>query len=578
LAFFEEMTGRLWMVYLGVAMGASGAAILLAYAATVCWETVCWFAARFGKDLVKLVLWLGCLAAAYSHLSFAISYPCDARLTVDFANQWLMGRMFLEDQGHNLYLAGPQKEVLRSGYVVPSEHEAMFRDIVLKGMHNTGEGNRPLREVEGPLYPPVMALFMAVYAWQDPQIAAPDIILVYVMLTFVSGWLIQWGTRGRLWASAATLLILGFPNYYHGLCLGQNSYFTIFLVVAGWALWARNHPWLGGFVWSMLAYKAVFAVALLWVPLVLLRGRVLLGMMLGGALWCVATLPFCLAPHERHLFVCDPETGSWRWDFDRDRIDRMLQPWFRWLEVGKNASFAYDCDWNWVWMSRDLYSLPRRACWETDTFAAHFRYALYIQKAEMRPHPRYGECAMLHLDGDRWVAVQEVHARPAPHLPESPPDLGSYFGWKLNPTLLSRLLLGGVVAVTVLMFALLWVMRWARGLGLTISPQGPGTAFALMGGLLSCFHFMHYDLLPMALPVALLWASLGSARRFGWRVAAWCVQVLLTVGMIACALDLSVGTNSITRLPFETFGAILIWIWCGVRMLVEETRQSPQDA
>jgi hypothetical protein len=571
LAFFDDMTTRMWLLYLGAFLGVLGGALLGGYVGVMAWSSIRWAAGRFGKPLLSLLLWCASLGLGYSHIQYCWQF--DQRVTVDFSNQWLMGRMFTENQGHNLYLAKPQNEVLGTGYQDPHDRYQMYHDIVLKGMHNTGEGGQPRNEIEGPLYPPTMSLFMATIAWRDPLDASRELVLFYVVLTFAAGGLVYWGTGGRIWGSAATLLFLGFPNYYHGLYLVQNSYFTLFLVVAGWALWARGYQWSGGFVWSCLAYKAVFAVALLLAPILLLRWRVFAGMVLGGTMWCIATLPFCLPPEDRHLFAKDPATGRWELDFDRERFDRMLDPWFRWLEVGKHASLCYDRDYNWIWMSRDLYALPRRACWEPDVFKAQWRSAFYLQERFQWLDPKDNRWkVVVRLDSGENVDTQAIFSRPDPsRREETHEDVGTYFGWKICPTILSRALLFGMIGVTVLTFAVFWFVRWWRGLTLTLSPHGPCTAFAILAGLLSCFHFIHYDLLPMALPVALLWAGLGSAGGGRWRIAVWFWQSLLSAAMIVCGIELAFGPNSVTRLPFETFVALLLWMWCGVRMLVEES-------
>jgi len=558
-----------WL-YAGLAVGAVAVALLVTAFGWQKQESRRQFVARFARHLLKAVLWAGCAALLWSHLH-TIGRK-DGRHTVDFAGQWLMGRMLVEGQGHNLYLVQPQDEVLRQGYPIDQEHFLMRFSILLKLGRNSDENFNPLNEVEGPLYPPPAALVFVPLALQDPETSIKSVQYLYVGLTLASAWLVYWGTRGRIWASAAMLLMLGFPSYPHGLALGQNAVLTTFLVVAGWALWARGYPWWGGLVWSCLAYKPVFALALLWVPLVLLRWRVFFGMVLGGVLWCAATLPFCLAPEDRHLFVHHPETENWAWNFDGDKAQRMLQPWLRWLEVGNRAAVVYDQDSRWIWLSRDLYALPRRRCWEPDTLFAHLRHIVYPHDVERHRHPKYGRRAYLVLPDGRRHYTEAIHARFPSDDPDAPADMGRYFGLEANPSYVSRALLGGWVGVTVLAFIFFWRRRRRHGLPLCISPHGPGTAFALFAGILSCYHFMYYDVLPLVLPVILMWVGLSRAQGRVWLSVVCLVQLLLTAALAAYAV-LVVAQPAALQLPLEMFTMIIMWGWCGVRMFVEEGRK-----
>ena len=84
-------------------------------------------------------------------------------------------------------------------------------------------------------------------------------------------------------------------------------------------------------MWGLLAFKPVWAVAFLLVPLLTRRWRFAAGMTVTGAALALATLPF---------------TG--------------VQPWFDWLKVGGIASEKYGEFTNWVFFSRDLIGIPRR--------------------------------------------------------------------------------------------------------------------------------------------------------------------------------------------------------------------------
>ena len=138
-------------------------------------------------------------------------------------------------------------------------------------------------------------------------------------------------SRGRLWSPLATAAILLFPGAGGTIDLGQNSAFSLALLVWGWAAVARGRPTLGGVVWGCLAFKPVWAVSFLLALLALRRWRAALVMCFTGGLLAVATVPIV-----------------------------GLQVWFDWLAVGGEAARIYDIDANWVSRGRDLFGIPRR--------------------------------------------------------------------------------------------------------------------------------------------------------------------------------------------------------------------------
>jgi hypothetical protein len=123
------------------------------------------------------------------------------------------------------------------------------------------------------------------------------------------------------------------------------------------------------------------------------------------------------------------------------------QSWLDWLLVGRQASALYATNRNWILLSRDLLGIPRR--W------------------------------LIDFSGD-----DALHQ-------------------SLAATLIGWALLGSVVAGT----AALCLVRKEQSRALA----GPPAAFLLLGAWLSCYHFMYYDVLLTALPVALL---LTEPRRY----------------------------------------------------------------
>src|SRR5207302_5889243 len=121
------------------------------------------------------------------------------------------------------------------------------------------------------------------------------------------------------------------------------------------------------------------------------------------------------------------------------------QTWRDWLHVGAEASDLYLRDDNWIFLSRDLLSIPRR-----------------------------------------WLLDFQT---PVPDR-ESP--AATVIGWAL---------LVSIVACTAA-----FVLRRRQQFR---AVAGPAAAFVLLGGWLSCFHFMYYDILLTALPVCLLLTEPG---------------------------------------------------------------------
>src|SRR5262249_41673373 len=151
----------------------------------------------------------------------------------------------------------------------------------------------------------------------------------------------------------------------------------------------------GGVVWGLLAFKPVWAMSFFLVLVLTGRWRFGLAMLAVGALLGLATLPFV-----------------------------GLSSWFVWLAVGREAWHLYGIEENWILLSRDLLSIPRR-------YLTDFKAPLE----------------------ERDVA------------------------W-LKPTLLGWGMLVAILEVTVR----LAVVRQSR------AADGPATAFLFLGAWLCCYH------------------------------------------------------------------------------------------
>ncbi len=460
----------------------------------------------------NIVAWFLASGLAASYLLF--SWRMDGWVSCDFAGAWLTGRMFVENRAHGLYLVVEERPVLDHGYSGKAREDLEWQVL--------GKGHPDLSKVvvEGPLYPPTAGLLYCPLANLPPQPAHAVAALLYVELAFLVGWLLRFITHGRLKAGEASLLVMLFPNFPVSVVLGQNSIITLTIITASWALLTRARDrgatyceYLAGLVWALLAYKPVFAVSLILVPIVLWRWRMLIGIVVGTLLFVGVTLPCLLPPEERYLWEWNKTTQHWDWALDRARINAALDPWWRWMEVGNHAADMYTNDRNWVWMSRDLASLPRRAMWDGEHFRAHMRYVLGIDR--------------------NWNIDlhQDVHAAK-----------------DLAPICLGLLAVAGLTTISVCVaaarrrqkrqiadedassFANLQTAIGNRQYSLARD------AFVHLGAIFTTYHFMHYDLLLCALPVALLIEN--AAQRGWWR---WSprFEFALGVTLLFCLVLLS---------------------------------------
>src|SRR5207248_1383272 len=103
------------------------------------------------------------------------------------------------------------------------------------------------------------------------------------------------------------------------------------ILILGWALIADGRPVWGGMVWGLLACKPVWAAAFFLVPLWSARWRVCLAMLGAAGALIVLTLPVV-----------------------------GIESWQDWIRVGREAAGTYTHDQNWIELSRDLLSLPRK--------------------------------------------------------------------------------------------------------------------------------------------------------------------------------------------------------------------------
>jgi hypothetical protein len=340
----------------------------------------------------------------------------EGHVTIDFGGQWLVARMFIAGQGRHLYSLRDQRPILEESYpqddAIPNA-EVTDVERLLKVLL---DGDKIGREnLSGPMYPPVHAMLYAPLGMLSPRQAYRTAQFLSLAAAWLSGWLIGRLSGGRVWWPVAVMVVLLYPGFIGAIRLGQNSAFTLLILMAGWYLLERGHPWWGGLAWGLLAYKPVWAAAFFLAPLWLRRWRFAAAMAFSGTALVAATLPFV-----------------------------GLEAWLDWHALGQIGAYEYTRQKNWIILSGDLISMPRR-------------WLLNFQGG-------------LATNSDWWL----------------PTAMGTAF-WLAVPALTTA-----------------WVMLKHRRIrGLT----GAAPAFVLLGAYFSCYHFIYYDVLASALPLTLLFVN-----------------------------------------------------------------------
>jgi arabinofuranan 3-O-arabinosyltransferase len=467
--------------------------------------------------------WLVAVVIA-SYTSWMAWYSCaDAgrgdgnwgHCNIDFGGQWLVAALFMSGEASHLYDRDTQKQFLEKAFPESGEkadqkgHDA---DNLLGWLTYKKDTS-----LSGPLYPPVYGLVLAPLGLLPPQPAYRVMQGLSLVLTILSGWLIERLTRGAIWMPVAVVLVIFYPGYGGGFFLGQNPILTMTIVLAGWLLLCNERPFCGGLVWGLLAFKPVWAVAFFLVPLLTRRWRFAAGMALMGGGLALATLPF---------------TG--------------IQPWRDWLELGSIAGQNYAEMRRWIFLSRDLIGIPRRWMltfsddgeWVTgDRFALSpdvFGVALWIAVPLLT--------AMLAL----WKWKQR---EPAPlHGPGAAfVIIGMYFScyhFMYYDTLLS------VLAVVLLFMRPLsyWEQIWRR---VWWSP-----VLVRQGAEYTLKHEGYLRFRQWRFPLPLL-----------------ALAVLLLMQPIAGYFD-----PAHLYPPYDTFALLVLWAWCGVQWALGVDHFGPSAA
>jgi hypothetical protein len=449
-----------------------------------------------------------------------LHYPTgnDGHTSIDFGGQWMMGRLLVLGHGRELYSREMHLEVAREAY--PVDREAPNQDMHdadrLVGYY-PGKWDDP---VGGPLYPPIHAFVMAPVALiPDPYIAYRVTQAIMLGFTLFAGLGVRYGTGGKWWWTAAAAFLLAFPGCRGGISLGQNSSLTLAIVIWGWALMNRGHREWGGFVWGLLAFKPVWAVSFLLALLLMRRSRSALVMAATGAAQVLLTLPLV-----------------------------GIHSWFDWLHIGSLAADMYSTDRNWIFLSRDLFGIPRRMLLDFP-------------------------------DGERGI--------------DQP--IAGLIGW----------LLWLIVATITVLIAR---VRGRRH-GWPIPMTGPAAGLVLLGAWLCTYRFMYYDVLVAAVGVVAILADPAPYfRRRWWPFTSWApvlagLLILIENGLAPLNVDMTASirglrwtataTGGSTQqkaptikvatgddYPWDTVTVVGLWVWCGVRVVRNRqgTAESPGGA
>jgi hypothetical protein len=459
---------------------------------------------------------------------------------IDFGGQWLMGRMLSEGHGRRLYLRSQQRQVLEAAY--PKEHQAPDADK--DDAQNLmdwlmGEDAEPGADepnhwqvhlapgVGGQLYPPINAFVNYPVGLFSPHVGYRINQALSMVFGFAAGLAGCLLARHRVWWPVAASFFMLFPGFAGSINLGQNAALTLAILMWGWLLISRGCAKTGGLVWGLLAFKPVWGASFFLALLFMRRWRTAFAMAATGLGLAFATVPFV----------------GWH-------------SWIDWFNIAREGTRVYDTDQNWVFLSRDLLSIPRR-------------WLLSFQENEERvPHP------LLTALVGWWslVAVFEVTVR----------------------------------------------LTCVRKEQAARTVEGPATAFLLLSAWLLCFHFMYYDVLLAALPIFLLvthprrfliprFVVIFLAQRFhlGSKLSAfyepglpreapspvpgiplqhrhiWVLNsvelTLVLILMLIPPVFPQLGLGNPYGTPWETFLLIALWLWCGWLWLRTRSIESDEN-
>lgn len=478
---------------------------------------------------------------------------------IDFAGQWLMGRMIATGNGKHLFDRNVQWNVVRAG-LPRSDEPPYLRDTAFPTDSFAGKGpddqtdhdaeslmtwlmgkdppewqhvgeavalclgsphplgaiatlpitqqhltpddvqllNQP--SIGGPLYPPILGvLYSPLGLFEKPHQAYFVLQVALVLAVVIAGKGVTYLSHGRIWWPVAIFVLLLFPGCRSAIDLAQNPSFSVCILIWGWALMSRGREWTGGAVLGLLAFKPVWAIMFFISPCVLGRWRMAAAMAVVGLLQIAVTIPIV-----------------------------GVQSWKDWLVVGKEASECYSVNQNWIELSRDFGGIVRRPL-------------IDMKKPEAE---------------------------------------------RVNPTV-DRI----AAAVVLTVFSLTIIVTLLCGDRQAI---GLSAGFLLLGSFLSCYRFMYYDSMIAAAGFAALFATGNWLKyesrdsiRYWFRpfltmafvvlftlilvenvITTWGIKGRITIDILGepnkpKALEWEIGFRN----AWDTLIILFLWAWLGVKLI-----------
>lgn len=222
-----------------------------------------------GKSVAIWRVLLGCLLVAILTTYHLVELNDTNAHAEDFLPHWTLARLAYLKQGPNSYDYSTQVALLKAE--IPP-HKA----TLVESEHIRNIGVSP--------YPPPMVVLYAPLGQFSYDVAAKVIFCIMLTLVFVAAGAIAGATAGRIGFLTASIAILLYPGQAYNLLLGQNALVTLTLFSLGWCGLVKRWDAVAGFAWGMLIYKPHWFVAVLWLPILLRRWRVV-GFMVLSAGW-----------------------------------------------------------------------------------------------------------------------------------------------------------------------------------------------------------------------------------------------------------------------------------------------------
>lgn len=388
--------------------------------------------------------------------------------------------------------------------------------------------------IGGPLYPPVHALLYAPLGFLPPQLAYRLFQMLSLLVVFVAALAVKLLTNGRIPWSVAALGLFFYPGTRAALDLGQNPTLTLAILLWGWLAFARGREIAAGCLWGCLAFKPVWALAFLLVPLVMGRWKFLLAMIATGGAWVLATLPLV-----------------------------GIHSWWDWLQVGRMANALYCVNDNWIHLSRDLHGIPRRLLHDFSVPAEQRDTPL----AQFLAWTLWGTVLLLTVMIYRWRAGPPRHSGIAAAFLL----LGAWlccYRFMYYDVLLTALPITALLADP---------RRWLAARPIFLLPlESPATGVpSIQAASPDKPRFWVYvNSFPLTI-LAFLYLLENALRELN-------LQATFAIGYHAAVTTEADGTTAVCapslkiatglRYPWDTVLVFLLWAWCGVQLLLGRDR------